>query len=106
MCRKDLEGLVGKLCSMHLTMLGAVAYFFHIQSAMNQGGVDRAWLSPAFHRELTDWKVIALQAVSRLTHLAEIVLREPTHLGFYDASRLGAGGVWLNPARTGHNLIW
>ena len=50
MGRKDLERLVGKLCSMHLAVTGAATHLFHIQSALNQGGVDRAWLSPNFHR--------------------------------------------------------
>ena len=38
----------GKLRSMHLAVPGAVAHIFHIQRAQNQGGVDWAWLSPAF----------------------------------------------------------
>ena len=69
MVRKDLERLVGKLCSIYLTMPGAVAHLFHIQRTLNQGGVDRAWLSTAFHHELDDWKALALQAASRPTHL-------------------------------------
>ena len=69
------------------------------------GGVDREWLSPAFPHKLADWKALALQAASWPTHLAEIARREPTHLGFYDVSGLGAGGVWIDPARTGKNLV-
>ena len=42
MGRKDLEHLVGKLRSMHLAVPGAVSHLFHIQRALNQGGVDRA----------------------------------------------------------------
>ena len=42
MDRKDLERLVGKLRSMHLAVPGAVAHLFHIQRALNQGGVDQA----------------------------------------------------------------
>ena len=86
MGQKDLERLVGKICSMHLAVPGVVAHLFHIQRALNQGELDRLWLSPAFYRELTDWKALALQAASRPTHLAEIVRREPTHLKFCDAS--------------------
>ena len=93
MGRKDLGYLVGKLCSMYLAVPGAVAHLFHIQCTLNQGGVDRAWLSQAFHREIAYWKALILQAASRPTHLAEIVRREPTHLGFCDASGLGVGGV-------------
>ena len=47
MGQEDLEFLVGKLCSMHLAVPGAVVHFFHIQSVLNQRGVDRAWISPA-----------------------------------------------------------
>ena len=68
--------------------------------------MDRAWLSSDFHRELNDWKVLALQSASRPTHLAEIIRQEPTHLGFCEASGLGAGEVWLHPTRTGQNLVW
>ena len=39
--RKNLERLVGKLCSMHLTVSGSVAHLFHIHRALNQEGVDR-----------------------------------------------------------------
>ena len=64
MGRKDLERLVGKLRSMHLAVPGAVAHFFHIQRALNQGGVDRACLSPEFYRELLNWKIFFLQVAS------------------------------------------
>ena len=84
---------------------GAVAHLFHIQSELNQWGVDWAWLSPAFQCKLADWKEIDLQAESRPTHLAEIVRQEPAHLGFYDVLGIGAGGVWFDPDRTGHNLV-
>ena len=68
--------------------------------------MERSWQLLAFHRKLVDWKAIALQVASRPTHLAGIVRREPTYVGFSDAYGLGAGNVWLNPAVTGHNLVW
>ena len=105
MGRKDQERLVGKLRSMHIVVPGVVSHLFHVQRALNQRGVDRSWLSLDFHQELADWKVIALQAASWPTHLAEIVCREPTHLGFCDALGLGAGGMWLDPTRRGQNLV-
>ena len=70
MGRTDLEHLVGKLRSMHLAVPEAVAHIFHIQCALNQGGVDQARLSPAFHCKISDWKALALQAASQPTHLA------------------------------------
>ena len=90
MGRKYLERLVWKLHYTHLIVLGAVAHLFHIPCMMNQRRVDWVWISMAFHCDLADWKALALQAASRLTHLAKIDLWEPTHLGFCDASGLGA----------------
>ena len=58
MGRKDMECLVGKLRSMHLVVPGAVEHLFHVQRALNQVGVDQAWLSPKFNRELANWKVL------------------------------------------------
>ena len=58
--RKDLEHLVGKLRPMHLAVTGALADLFHIQPELNQVGVDRVWLSTAFHRKLADLKALAL----------------------------------------------
>ena len=92
MGRKDIECLVGKICSMHLVVPGSVAHMFHIQRAMTQKVVDQAWLLPSFHREIADWRELTVQVVARPTHLAKIVYRKPTHLGFCNMSGLGVGG--------------
>ena len=105
MGQKDLKRLVGKLRSMHLAVPGAVGHLYHIQRALSQAGTDSAWLYPAFHHEITDWKMLADQKKNRPTHLANIVRHKPTHLGFCDASGLGAGGVWLDPSRSGKDLV-
>ena len=93
MGRKDLERLVGELCSMHLAVPGAVTHLYYIQCALFQAGTDRAWLSPEFHHEITEWKRLADETADRPTHIAEIVRREPTHLGFCNTSGLGSGGL-------------
>ena len=48
--RKELERVVGKLCSMHLTVPREVAHLYHIQRALTQVGGDRARLSTEFHQ--------------------------------------------------------
>ena len=105
MGRKYLERLVGKLRSMHLTVPGVVGGLFHIQRVLNQGGVDRAWISLDFHRKLADRKALFHQGEPRPTHLAEIVRWELTHLGFCDMSGLGAGGAWIDPDRMVNNMV-
>ena len=52
--RKDLEGLVGNLCSMHIMVPGVVVHLYQILHTINQGGVDRVWLYPALRRDLAD----------------------------------------------------
>ena len=49
--RKYLELLVGELCSMHISVPGAVVHLYHIQRSLDQRGVgvNRAWLLPTFH---------------------------------------------------------
>ena len=106
MGRKDLERLVGKICSIHLVVLGAVAHLYHIQRALAEAGEDRAWLSLDFHREIADWRMLAEQTADQPTHLAEIVRHEPTHPGFCDASGPGSGGVWLGLSYSGKDLVW
>ena len=73
---------------------------------MAQVGTDRDWLSPAFQRDIADWKILTDQTADRPTHLAKIVRHEPTHLRFYDASGLGDGEVWLDPSCSGIDLVW
>ena len=68
--------------------------------------IDKAWLSPAFHQEIADWKMLADQKDDRPTHIADIVRREPTHLGFCNASGLGDRGVWLDPSCSKKDLLW
>ena len=106
MGRKELERLVGKLRFMHLVVPGAVSHLYHIQCVMFQARTDRALLSPDFHCEIADWKVMADQTADRPTHLTEIARREPTHLGFCDASGLRAGEVWLDPSHLVKDLVW
>ena len=91
---------------MHLAVTVAAAHLYHIQRALSEAGMNMDWLSPYFHCKITDWKIMADQTAERPTHLAEIVRRKPTHLGFCDASGLRAGGVWLDPSCLGKHLVW
>ena len=104
--RKEMERLVGKVCSMHLTVPEAVAHLYHIQRDLVHGGVDRVWLLSEFHQEIDDWKTLVAQTVAWTTHLAEIFRREPTHLGFCNTSGIGTGGVWLDPSRSQSIIVW
>ena len=68
--------------------------------------MDQAWLLLDFHFNITNWRTLSDQTVAQPTHLAEIVWRKPTHLGFCNALGLSTGGVWLEPSCYGHDLVW
>ena len=91
---------------MHLVVLGMVTHLYHIQRALAQAGADRVYLSPYFHRNIVDWRMLSEQTADRPTHLADIVRCGPTHMGFCDTSRLGAGEMWLYPSLSGKDLVW
>ena len=90
---------------MHLSVPGVVAHIYHIQCALSQAGADRAWVSPEFYRDIADWRTLIDQTAAQPTHLAEIIRRGPTHLGFCDASGIRAGGVWLDLSCLGNDLV-
>ena len=53
-----------------------------------------------------DWQALAKQAAACPTLLAKIFHRDPTYLGFCDASSIGTGGVWIDPAKLGTSIVW
>ena len=69
MGRKYLERSVGNLCSMHLAVQLAVAHLYHLQCELSHAGVDRAWLSPEFHYNISDWRKLIEQTAAQTTHL-------------------------------------
>ena len=91
MVRKDLKRLLGKIHSMHLAVPGAVAHLYHIQCALAQAGAGKAWLSPEFHHNISDWRMLVEQTAAQPTHLDKIFCCKPPHMRFCDALGLGAG---------------
>ena len=102
-----LHSLIGKLWSMHLTVPGAIRHFFFIQEALTKAGTaSKAYLSKAFHQEITHWQRLSTNSLARPHFVAEVVRRLPTALEFCNASGIGAGGVWINPDGKGKNFVW
>ena len=88
--------MIGKLRSIHLSIYGALRHFYHLQIALTaaqQASQATSYLSKSFHRDVTFWKSLFEDMVSRPTYLAEIVQRLATDVGYTDASGLECGGV-------------
>ena len=91
---------------MHLAVPGEVSHLYHLQCALYQAGADRSWMSPEFHHEIADWRILADQTAAQPIHLTEIFRCEPAHLRLCDTSGLGAGGVWLDTSHLVQDLVW
>ena len=106
---KKLEQLIGKLCSMHLAVPGAVGHFYNLQqflTAAHHAHQATSYVTTGFQSDLRFWRRLCADIPTRPTYLAEIVQRLPTDIGFADASGLGAGGVWIDPNEDGLNYVW
>ena len=90
---------------MNFAVPVAVGYLYHLKHVLVQGDKDRAWMLLDLKQELGDWHAIVLQTAAWPNHLDEILKREPTQLGFCDASSIGAGGRWFYPDRMGMIIV-
>ena len=52
------------------------------------------------------WQRLSTDSFARPRFLAEVVCRLLTDLGFFDASGVSTGGVWIDPDGSGKNFVW
>ena len=78
---------------MHLEVPGAIGNFYYIQEDLTKAGYGtRAYLSKAFHQDISQGQGLCADSLARPQFLAEVVQHLPTALVFCDAS--GTSAVW------------
>ena len=87
--------ILGELRSMSIALPASRGLFSSLQSAIRTRQGTRLRLDKGFHDALNDFRWIHQDLAKRPTRLQELVPVAPTLVGAHDASRLGAGGVWL-----------
>ena len=55
---------------------------------------------------LRDWITLLHRISSRPTHVLELTYKEPTFVGYVDACKFGAGGVWFSGTSTLSPTVW
>ena len=106
---KNLDRLIGNLCSMYLAVLGAIGHFYVMQVALTHARSAKraeANLSTRFHQDIKFWRNLCVEMTYRPTYLAELVHRPASDLGYTGALVQGAGGVWKDPNEDGKNYTW
>jgi hypothetical protein len=61
---------------------------------------------PLVLEALRDIRILLRETTSRPTHVRELVPDFPAYLGFCDACKRGAGGVWLSGSKNIHPIVW
>jgi hypothetical protein len=61
---------------------------------------------PLILEALRDFRILLREATSRPTHVRELVPNLASYIGFCDACKRGAGGVWLGGSKNLHPVAW
>ncbi len=102
---KDLEKLVGTLQHASLAMPGGWGLFSPLTMAM-KGKPKRVKITPIVRQTLLDWRTIIRQIAQNPTHVLQLVDGYPDYIGYSDACKLGAGGVWFGVTEDIGYHVW
>ena len=98
--RKRMEKLHGWLQHATTGIPAGKGLMTPLNLALRQGNFIRIGKTSTLKAALTDWGTLLRQLKKRPTHVETLVERQPDYVGWSDASKEGAGGVWL----VGHDL--
>ena len=102
---KDFEKLVGKLQHASLAMPGGWGLFSPLTMAM-KGRPKRVHVTPIIKQTMLDWRTILRQVSKKPTHVLQLVDGYPDYIGFSDACKKGAGGVWFGVTEDIGYHVW
>ena len=87
--------VLGELRSMSIALPGARHLFSQMQQALQHRKKGRLALHKGVHDAIVDFKWLADEVSRRPTRIPEIIPLQPSLLGDHDASKEGAGGIWI-----------
>ena len=108
---KDLQKLRGKLQHASIAMpvgkplLGPIDAALCAATAAHHPWIYRKPNDP-LDCALRDWTALLRMLGARPTNVLELVPAPPDYIGYCDASKLGAGGVWFSGARHIAPTVW
>jgi hypothetical protein len=90
---KRFQELAGKLQHASMGIPGGAGLFSPLQMAM-LGSPEHIFMSHYLQEALKDWRLIIQYMKRQPTSVMQLVTDFPNFVGFSDACKLGAGGVW------------
>jgi hypothetical protein len=106
---KAFRTLLGKLQHAALAMPAGKSILTPLHKFVEEGK-DKHILyfanRPIVLEALRDIRILLREMTSRPTHVRELVPDLPAYIGFCDACKRGAGGVWLSGSKNLHPVVW
>ena len=97
---KNLDRLIGNLCSMYLAVLGAIGHFYVMQVALTHTRskkIPAANLSARFHQDIKLWRNLCSDMTDLPTYLADLVHWTSSEFSHANTLGLGSGGGMYRP---------
>ena len=106
---KEFRTLLGKLQHASLAMPAGKSILTPLHKFV-EANKDRRILyfakQPLVLEALRDIRILLRESTSRPTHVRELVPDLPAYVGFCDACKRGAGGVWISGTKNIHPIVW
>lgn len=99
------QKMAGKLQHASFGLPGGTSLFSPIQRAM-AGDPDFINITPDIKQVLQDWRYIIQIMMKQPTSVLQLVVNYPDYIGYSDACRLGAGGIWCSGLKTLQPFLW
>ncbi len=101
---KQWHKCLGQLRFVAEAIPGSEGLFCTLQLALNKARGNWVCITRSLRRHLDTFASLAASLGNRPTHLVEIMLQRPSHLGTTDAAKAGMGGVYYCPEGKPH--VW
>jgi len=108
---KELQSILGKLQHASLAIPGGRGLLGPVYQKLQQRSDAKPYRIPIPTNSyeyglLYDFRALIKLVGSRPTHCAQLVSGMPAYIGFCDACKYGAGGVWLAGSNYLHPVVW
>ena len=99
------QKIAGKLQHASFGIPGGKGLFSPLQMALH-GSPQFITITDTLKSIFTDWKYIINYMKNNLTSVQQLVPKYPSYLGYSDACKLGAGGVWCSGTEPLQPFLW
>jgi hypothetical protein len=106
---KEFRTLLGKLQHAALAMPAGKSILTPLHQFVESAKDKRVLYyanRPLVLEALRDIRILLRETTSRPTHVRELVPALPSYIGFCDACKRGAGGVWLSGSKNIRPIVW